>query len=214
MWYFCNVGVTSVFVPDPLTSPPQLNLSPSPQHIYLDKRSVAMRMEGTAVMRIIASRRASCLDAASHRADDTFPQGFGVFVPDSITSPQLNLSPSPQHICLDGRSTAMRTEGTAVMRIIASRRALCLDAASHRADDTSLQGFGVLVPDSTTSPHLNLSPSPQPSCVDGSSAAMRTQGTAAMRIIASCRASCLDAASHRAVDTSPPGFGLSFQICF
>ena len=52
-------------------------------------------------MRIIASRRASVLDAASHRADDTIPHGFGFFVPDSTTSPHLNLSPSPQHIYLD-----------------------------------------------------------------------------------------------------------------
>ena len=37
-----------------------------------------MRTEGTAVMRIIASRRASYLGAVSHGAVDTTPQGYGM----------------------------------------------------------------------------------------------------------------------------------------
>ena len=40
--------------------------------------TAAVRTEGTAVMRIIASRRASCLGAVSHDAVDTTPQGYGM----------------------------------------------------------------------------------------------------------------------------------------
>ena len=106
----------------------------------------------------------------------------------------------------------MRTEGTAVMRILALRRARGCYAAPLRADDTILHGFGPLVPGSTTSPHLNPSPSPRQASIDGSSAGRRTPGTAGMRTMASRRASHLDAshldaASFRADETMPPGVG-------
>ena len=40
--------------------------------------TAAVRMEGTAVMRIIASRRASVLGTVSHDAGNTTPQGYGI----------------------------------------------------------------------------------------------------------------------------------------
>ena len=142
---FCGNSATSASLPCPLLifSPPRLELSSPqvPSTSTLLNGPVAMITEGTAVMRIIASRRASGFHAAPPRADDTIPHGYRFLVPASTTSPHLNPSPSPQQASVDGSSAARRTQGTAVMRIMASRRASYLDAASFRADETSPPGF-------------------------------------------------------------------------
>ena len=77
-----------------------------------------------------------------------------------LTSPLRTSSPQvPRTSTLLNEPVAMRTEGTAVMRVIVLRRARGCYAAPLRADDTILHGFGPLAPGSTTSPHLS---SPQP----------------------------------------------------
>ena len=127
-----------------------------------------------------------------------------------LTSPLRTSSPQvPRMSTLLNEPVAMRTEGTAVMRIITLRRARGGYAAPLLADVTIFHGFG---PGSTTSRHLNPSTSPQQASIDGSSAGRRTPGTAGMRTMASrsavhLDASHLDAASFRADETMPPGVG-------